>query len=86
MNRLRYIVYDDVPQGSNAGRNADQLAVALRAPLAAIGVRVVRQHGVRSNLPKAAFQAHGLPLRQYQDKLNEVEAVVSKYAPKEPGA
>jgi hypothetical protein len=86
MHRSRYIVYDDIPQGSNVGRNADQLAVALRAPLAAIGVRVVRQHGARSNPSVAAFQAHGLLRRQYQDKLNEVDAIVSKYSPQEPGS
>jgi hypothetical protein len=86
MNRPRYIVYDDTSRGSNVGRNADQLAVVLRAPLAAIGVRVVRQHGARSNPSIAAFQAHGWPRRQYQDKLDEVDAIVIQYVPREPGA
>jgi hypothetical protein len=81
MNRPRYIVYDDTPRDSFVGHNADQLAVVLRAPLAAIGVRVVRQHGARSNSSAVAFQAHGWPRRQYLDKLNEVDAIVSRYAP-----
>jgi hypothetical protein len=84
MKPSRYIVFDDAPQGSRVGCNADQLAGALRAPLAAIGVRVVRQHGARSNSSIASFQAHGWPRRQYQDKLDEVDAIVSKYAPPEP--
>ena len=59
--------------------NADQLADALRAPLAAIGVRVVRQHGARSNSSIAGFQARGWPRRKYQDKLKAVDAIVGKY-------
>jgi hypothetical protein len=80
MSLSRYVVFDDAPQSSRLGCNADQLANALRAPLAAIGVRVVRQQGARSNSSIAGFQAHGWPRRQYQDKLNEVDTLVSKYA------
>ena len=81
MRDARYMVFDDAPQCSTCGCNADQLAGALRAPLAAIGVRVVRQHAACSSSRKAGFQAHGWPRRQYQDKLKAVGLVVEKYAP-----
>src|ERR1700736_3982850 len=55
----RYVVFDDAPQHRGFASTADQFADALRSPLAAIGVRVVRQHGAGANSPKAGFQAHG---------------------------
>jgi hypothetical protein len=79
-------VFDDAPKSSMVNFNADQLADALRAPLAAIGVRVVRQHGARSNSPIAGFQARGWPRWKYQDKLKAVDAIVGKYASAGPGA
>jgi hypothetical protein len=75
------MVFDDAPQCSKCGCDADQLAGALRAPLAAIGVRVVRQRGACSSSRKAGFQAHGWHRRQYQDKLKAVDIVVEKYTP-----
>ena len=73
----RYIVFDDAPQDRGLGRTADQFADALRSPLAAIGVRVVRQHGARSNSPMAGFQARGWSRSQYNAKLNTVDHVVT---------
>jgi hypothetical protein len=73
----RYIVFDDAPQDRRLGRTADQFADALRSPLAAIGVRVVRQHGARSNSPMAGFQARGWSRSQYNAKLNTVDHVVN---------
>lgn len=65
----RYIVFDDALQDRRLGWTADQFAEALRSPLAAIGVRVVRQYGARSNSPMAGFQ--------YNTKLNTVDHVVN---------
>ena len=48
MNRSRYIVYDDISQGANVGRNADQwrrIARTTRGDWCASG----EQHGARSN-------------------------------------
>jgi hypothetical protein len=85
MTNSRYVVFDDAPNNSVVDFNADQFADALRAPLAAIGVRVVRQHGARANSPIAGFQAHGWPRRKYQDKLKAVDAIVGKYTSAGPG-
>jgi hypothetical protein len=82
----RYVVFDDAPQGATVNFNADQLADALRAPLAAIGVRVVRQRGARSSSPIAGFQARGWPRRRYRSKLDAVDAIVGKYTSAGPGA
>lgn len=73
----RYVVSDDAPRSLGLDCTADQFADALRAPLAAIGVRVVRQHGARSNPCRAAFQAQGCSRSQYRAKLNTVEGVVN---------
>jgi len=73
----RYIVFDDAPQARRLGSTADQMADALRAPLAAIGVRVVRQHGARSHSPMAGFQARGCSRGRFQTMLNQVEEVVN---------
>jgi hypothetical protein len=73
----RYIVFDDALQDRRRGPTADQFADALRSPLAAIGVRVVRQHGARSNSPMAGFQARGWSRSQYNAKLNTVDHVVN---------
>jgi hypothetical protein len=76
MLHARYIVFDDAPQGRGHGWTADQIANALRAPLAAIGVRVVGQHGARSNSSMAGFQARGCSRSQYRAKLNTVDELV----------
>jgi hypothetical protein len=73
----RYVVFDDAPQGRRLGWTADQFAEALRCPLAAIGVRVVRQHGAGATSPRAGFQAHGWLRSQYNAKLNVVDHVVN---------
>jgi hypothetical protein len=73
----RYIVFDDAPQDRRLAWTADQFADALRSPLAAIGVRVVRQHGAGSTSPRAGFQAHGWSRSQYNTKLNIVDHVVN---------
>ena len=65
----RYIVLDDAPQHRRLGWTAE-FADALRSPLAAIGVRVVRQYGARSNSPMAGFQ--------YNTKLNTVDRLAKK--------
>jgi hypothetical protein len=72
----RYIVFDNAPEDRGHGWTADQIADALRAPLAAIGVRVIRQHGARSNSPMAGFQAHGCSRSQYRAKRDAVDKVV----------
>jgi hypothetical protein len=73
----RYVVFDDAPQVQGLDRTADQFADALRCPLGAIGVRVIRQHGAGLNSPKAGFQAHGWSRSQYNAKLNAVGRVVN---------
>jgi hypothetical protein len=72
----RYIVFDVVPQERGFDWTADQLADALRSPLAAIGVRVVRHHGAGPALPTANFQARGWSRCQYKNKLAMVDNVV----------
>ena len=72
----RYVVFDDAPQDRGLSWTADQFADALRSPLAAIGVRVVRQHGAGTS-PVAGFQLRGWSRSQYNSKLNTVEHVVN---------
>jgi hypothetical protein len=72
----RYIVFDDTPQDSDL--TPDQFAAALRAPLAAVGVRVVRQRRARPERPIADFQARGCSRRQYEAKLSAVYDIVSE--------
>jgi hypothetical protein len=86
MSKPRYVVFDDAPQCSTCGYNADEWADELRVPLAAIGVRVVRHHGACSSLLKAGFQAHGWSRKQYRDKLNAVDRIVARYAAGRGGA
>jgi hypothetical protein len=77
MNYPRYIVLDDAPHDTSLGLTANQFAEALRPPLAAIGVRVVRQHGLTSEHRAAGFQARGCPRNLYFAKLDKVERVVT---------
>jgi hypothetical protein len=72
----RYIVFDDAPQNRRLGCSADQFADALRSPLAAVGVRVVRQYGADSASPRAGFQIRGWSRGQYNAKLNTVAHIV----------
>ena len=75
---LRYIVLDTAPQAKGLGCTADELADALRAPLAAIGVRVVRQRGAITNSSLSEFQARGLSRRQYEAKAIQVTQIVDE--------
>jgi hypothetical protein len=77
MIRPRYMVFDDAPQDRRLGWTADQFADALLSPLAAIGVRVVRQRGDGSTSPRAGFQVCGWSRSQYNTRLNTVEHVVN---------
>ena len=76
----RYVVFDDAPQDRRLTSTADQFADALRSPLAAIGVRVVRQRGTGATSPRAGFQARGLSRGQYNTKLNTVDTIVDGVA------
>ena len=82
MVRPRYVVFDDAPLDRGLDWSADQIADALRAPLAVIGVRVIRQPGARSNSPKAGFQARGCSRVQFRTTLKKVETIVSWVVPK----
>ena len=73
----RYIVFDDAPQVCKLGQTADQIADLLRAPLAEIGVRVVRRHGTRSKSRTAGFQAPGFSRGKFLATLTNVEDIVS---------
>ncbi len=77
MTYPRYVVFDDAPADPRLGWTVDQFADALRSPLAAIGVRVVRQHGAGSTSRRAGFQAHGWSRGQYKTTLNAVDSVVN---------
>jgi hypothetical protein len=72
--------FDDAPQDRGLNWTANQYADALRSPLAAIGVRVVRQRGSGATSPRAGFQARGLTRGQYDTKLNTVDTIVDNVA------
>jgi hypothetical protein len=74
----RYVVLDNTPQISRLDCTADELADALRAPLAMVGVRVVRQRSTGTKSPLSRFQARGLPRRQYDAKAIQVARVVDQ--------
>jgi hypothetical protein len=73
----RYIVFDDALQDRTLGWTADQFAEALRSPLGAIGVRVVRQRSVGSTSPMGGFQVRGCTRSQYNAMLDMVDRVVN---------
>jgi len=52
----RYIVFDNAPQIKGLGCTADELAAALRVPLAVVGVRVVRQPNRRGFRRRRCFR------------------------------
>jgi hypothetical protein len=56
---------------------ADQFAEALRSPLGAIGVRVVRQHSVGSTSPMGGLQVRGCTRGQYNTLSDMVDRVVN---------
>jgi hypothetical protein len=78
MNGRRYLVLDDTPQIRGLSCSADELADALRDPLAAIGVRVVRQRGATTKSPFCEFQARGISRRQYKAKAAQVAQIVDE--------
>ncbi len=73
---MRFVVFDDAPPSNDRGWTADNFAAALRAPLAAIGVRVVRQRGSEGNSNRSGFQAHGHSAKIYKAKSEKVQSVV----------
>ncbi len=76
MERARYVVFDDAPESRSTRWTADQMADALRLPLAGIGVRVIRKQGAGSNSPFAGFQNRGSKRRQFQVTLRKVDGIV----------
>jgi hypothetical protein len=74
----RYIVFDDAPRLKGLGCTADEPAAALRAPLAVVGVRVIRQRGVTSKALFSEFQARGISRRQYDTKAIQVARIVDE--------
>jgi hypothetical protein len=86
MDGPRYLVLDDTPHMRGLDCTADELADALRAPLAAIGVRVVRQRGAKTKLPFSEFQARGLSRKQYEAKATRVAQIVDELASAYQGA
>ena len=73
---MRFVVFDDAPSENERGWMADDLAVALRAPLAAIGVRVVRRRRSEGNSKISGFQAHGISAKAYKAKSEKVRSVL----------
>jgi hypothetical protein len=73
---MRFVVFDDASSKNELGWTADELAAALRGPLAAIGVRVVRQHRSEGHSKRSGFQARGISARVYKDKFEKVRSVL----------
>ena len=73
---MRFVVFDDAPSENERGWTADELAAGLRAPLAAIGVRVVRQKRSEGNSKRSGFQAHGISAKAYKAKSEKVLSVL----------
>ncbi len=74
---MRYVVFDDTPQGKDHGWTADAFAAALRTPLAAIGVRVVRRSGLGRGLGTGGLQGgERLSANAYKAKVDKVARVV----------
>jgi len=71
-----YVVFDDALRGNHRGWTPDTFAETLRAPLAAIGVRIMRLHGEGRMSAGDGFQASGCPADIYEAKLDQVEAIV----------
>ena len=86
MEQPRYVVFDDAPESRKIPWTADQIAEALRVPLAVIGVRVVRKQGARSNSPSAGFQGRGSTRRQFQVTLQKVEGIVNDVVARSMGS
>jgi hypothetical protein len=78
MDGSRYIVLDNTPQIRGLSCTADELADVLRAPLAAIGVRVVRQRGATTKSLFSEFQTRGMSRKQYDTKAVQVSRIVDE--------
>ena len=78
MDGPRYIVLDDAPQARGLDCTAGDLADALRAPLAAVGVRVIRRRGSVTKSQFSEFQAHGISRRKYKAKVTQVAQIVDE--------
>lgn len=78
MDGPRYSVFDNTPQMRGLNCSADELAEALRVPLAAVGVRVIRQRGAKTNSSFSEFQARGLARKKYEAKAAQVKQIVDK--------
>jgi hypothetical protein len=73
---LRYVILDSTPHARGLDCTADELAAALRAPLASVGVRVVRQRRAWVKSPFFQLQARGLSRKRYDAKANQVAMIV----------
>jgi hypothetical protein len=73
---MRFVVFDDALAANDRGWVADNFATALRAPLAAIGVQVVRRRGLACNSSRSGFQARGHSTKVYMAKAKEVQSTV----------
>ena len=73
---MRFIVFDDALKRNDQRWTADNFATALRAPMAAIGVSVVRRHGLGGTSQKNGFQAHGISARAHNAKSEKVRHIV----------
>jgi hypothetical protein len=69
---MRFIVFDDALKRNDQRWTADNFAAALRTPLAAIGVSVVRRRG----LGGTGFQAQGISAKAYNAKSEKVRQIV----------
>ena len=78
MDGSRYIVVDDAPQARRLDCTADDFAAALRAPLAAVGVRVIRRRGPITPSQFSEFQGRGLSRRKYKAKATQVALIVDE--------
>ena len=74
---LRYLVLDDTTEGNAFGWTPDTFMSALRGPLAAIDVRVVRQHGAGRESGKGGLQGgEYLSPRAFKAKAEKVARIV----------
>jgi hypothetical protein len=80
MYKPRFVVFDDSLQAQRLGVSADRFADLLRYPLAAICVRVVRQHRLGSPSALEGFQGRGLKRSRYKAMLNAVDRLIAGVA------
>ena len=74
---MRYLVLDGAIEGDAFGWTLDTFAGALRGPLAAIGVRVIRQQGAGSHSGKGGLQGgEQLSPNAFKAKVEKVALIV----------